>query len=169
MSPLSNKRKECYGGALDNRIRFPLEVCAEVRRVIPDNIPLFIRISATEYVENGWDINQSIYLSNKASKIGVDLVDCSSGGNSSKHTIESYPGYQVSYAKEIKEKTDMYTGAVGMITDPIQANNIIKTDEADIVLLGRELLRNPYWPNYAKNTLTNASDYPNQYSSVENS
>jgi 2,4-dienoyl-CoA reductase-like NADH-dependent reductase (Old Yellow Enzyme family) len=169
MSPLSNKRKDCYGGSLDNRIRFPLEVCAAVRRVVPDNIPLFMRISATEHVENGWDINHSIYLSNKASKTGVDLVDCSSGGNSQKQTVVSYPGYQVSYAKEIKEKTDMYTGAVGMITDPIQANNIIETGEADIVLLGRELLRNPYWPTYAKKTLTNTTNYPNPYSSIEKS
>ena len=163
MSPLSNIRTDEYGGELDNRIKLPIEICKEVRKVIPTETPLFVRISSDEYVDNGWDLEQSIYLSIKLKEVGVDLIDCSSGGNSFYQKLDPKPGYQVQFSKEIKKKSKILTGAVGLITNPIQANNIIEKDEADLVLLGRELLRNPYWPIHAEKTLEDFSSWPNQY------
>ena len=163
MSPLSNIRTDEFGGELDNRIKLPIEICKEVRKVIPTETPLFVRISSDEYVDNGWDLEQSIYLSIKLKEVGVDLIDCSSGGNSFYQKLYPKPGYQVQFSKEIKKKSKILTGAVGLITNPIQANNIIEKNEADLVLLGRELLRNPYWPIHAEKTLEDFSSWPNQY------
>ena len=140
-----------------------IEICKEGRKVIPTKTPLFVRISSDEYVDNGWNLEQSIYLSIKLKEVGVDLIDCSSGGNSFNQKLDPKPGYQVKFSKEIKKKSKILTGAVGLITTPKQANNIIEKDEADLVLLGRELLRNPYWAIHAKKTLEDFSSWPNQY------
>ena len=167
MSPLSNIRTDEFGGELENRIKLPIEICNQVRKVVPSKTPLFVRISADEYVKNGWDLEQSIYLSIKLKEVGVDLIDCSSGGNSFYQKLDPKPGYQVNFAKEVRLKSKILTGAVGLITDPEQADEIIQNEEADLVFLGRELLRNPYWPMYAEKTLNKCSSWPDQYLRVD--
>ncbi len=164
LSPLSNKRKDEYGGSLENRCRLAVEIASSVRKIIPEDMPLFARISSTDWVENGWDIEQSIYLSKTLKDNGADLIDCSSGGNVTKARIPVGPGYQVSFAERIKKETAVLTGAVGLITSPEQAENIIQTGQADFVILARELLRNPYWPLYAARKLKEDIEWPKQYS-----
>jgi 2,4-dienoyl-CoA reductase-like NADH-dependent reductase (Old Yellow Enzyme family) len=163
LSPLSNTRTDAYGGSFDNRIRLCLEIVDAVREVWPDRLPLFVRLSATEWVPGGWDIEDSIALARRLRAHGVDLVDCSSGGNVPKADIPLGPGYQVPLAERIRHDAGMPTGAVGMITTPAQANEIIAQGRADCVLLAREMLRDPYWPMRAAAELGHAMDWPSQY------
>ena len=164
LSPISNDRDDEYGGTSENRARFPLEIARAVREVWPDHLPLFARISATEYAEDGWDIEDSIQLCRWLHEAGVDLIDVSSGGNSSAQSITPLNGYQVPFAETIKQQTNIATGAVGLITEPEQAEKILQKDQADVIFMGRELLRNPYWPLHAAATLGEKIDYwPEQY------
>ncbi|SRR5579883_2177077 len=163
LSPLCNHRDDEYGGSFENRTRFLQEIVQGVREVVPEGYPLWVRISATDWVENGWDIEQSIALSNKLKSLGVDLIDCSSGGIVPHVKIPSGPGYQTPFAERIRKEANILTGAVGFITTPEQADHIIRTGQADIVLLGRALLRNPYWASKAAKKLGQAPVAPVQY------
>ena len=163
LSPLSNKREDEYGGSLENRTRLLREVIAEIRREWPAQFPLFVRISATDWVEGGWDIKQSVELARSIGPLGVDLIDCSSGGTVAKAQIPIGPGYQTEFAERILRDTGIRTGAVGMITDPAQADHIIRTGQADLVFLAREFLRDPYWPLRAARELGQPETWPAQY------
>ena len=164
LSQLSNRRTDNYGGSLDNRCRFVIETAKSVRRIIPDSMPLFVRISASDWTEGGWDISQSVQLAKWLKDTGVDLIDCSSGGNISKAKIPVAPGYQVPFAQKIKKEANIPTGGVGLITTAEQAEQIIFNEQADIVLLAREMLRDPYWPMHAAKKLNvELKDFPNQY------
>ncbi|MGD8277873.1 MAG: NADH:flavin oxidoreductase/NADH oxidase [Gemmatimonadota bacterium] len=163
LSPLSNHRTDDYGGTLENRMRFPLRMAAAVRAVWPERLPLFVRISATDWTEGGWDIDQSVRLSEALRDIGVDLIDCSSGGNVGNAKIPVGPGYQVPFAERIRREARIATGAVGLITEPEQANAIVAEGRADAVIMARELLRRPYWPLHAARTLGVDVAWPNQY------
>jgi 2,4-dienoyl-CoA reductase-like NADH-dependent reductase (Old Yellow Enzyme family) len=162
-SPLSNFRKDEYGGSFDNRARLVLRVAKAVREVVPDNLPLFIRISATDWTEGGWDIKQSVELCRKLKALGVDLVDASSGGNVAAAKIPVGAGYQVPFSEAIRRDAGIATGAVGMITEPAQAATIISTGQADMVFLAREMLRDPYWPRRAAQVLHAKIEPPIQY------
>lgn len=162
LSPLSNKREDEYGGSLENRCRFAIEIAEKVREAIPDDFPLFARISSSDWIEGGWDIEDSVYLSRKLKEAGVDLMDCSSGGNV-KAAIPTGPGYQIPFSEKIKKEAGILTGGIGFITSPEQADHIIRTGQADIVLLAREILRNPYWPMNAARVLKVDIDWPKQY------
>lgn len=164
LSPLSNRRDDEYGGSLENRMRFPLEVVRAVREVWPEEYPLFVRISATDWVPGGWDLDQSVAFAAELKKIGVDLVDCSSGGLSLEQKVQAGPGYQVPFAERIRREVGIATGAVGLITDPEQANGILAAGQADLILLGRVLLREPYWPLRAAAALgVDTGLWPPQY------
>lgn len=163
LSPLSNKRTDDYGGSLENRVRFAIEVAKEIRNNIPESIPLFVRLSCTDWVENGWDIEQSIYLSKELKNVGVDLIDCSSGGNVIDAKIPAGFGYQIPFSETIKKEANIFTGGIGFITSPEQAETIIRTHQSDIVLLAREMLRNPYWALHAAKKLNVEIDWPKQY------
>ena len=167
LSPLSNVREDDYGGTFDNRCRFPLDVVSSVRKVIPEAVPLIVRLSATEYVEGGWDIDSTLRLSHRLRDLGVDMIDCSSGGNSRHQNMNPYPEYQVPFASRIRKEAGILTGAVGLITRPMQAEEILRRGDADVVLLGRELLRNPYWAMTAQKELDGETSlWPNQYLSA---
>jgi 2,4-dienoyl-CoA reductase-like NADH-dependent reductase (Old Yellow Enzyme family) len=163
LSPLSNQRQDEYGGSLENRARLPLRVARAVREAWPDALPVFVRISATDWVEGGWDLAQSIQLARWFKELGIDLIDCSSGGTVPHARIPVAPGYQVPFAREIRREAGIATGAVGMITDPAQADGILERGEADVVLLGRELLRDPYWPLHAASDRGVDLPWPDQY------
>lgn len=163
LSPLSNKRTDAYGGPFDNRVRFPLEVARTVRKAWPDDLPAFVRISATDWVEGGWDLAQSIRLARALKEIGIDFVDCSSGGLVENAAIPGGPGFQVPFAAAVREKAEIPTGAVGFITTPVQAEQIVATGQADAVLLGRVLLRDPHWTLHAGRTLGADVRWPPQY------
>ncbi|MBD2202511.1 NADPH dehydrogenase NamA [Calothrix sp. FACHB-1219] len=163
LSPLANTRTDDYGGSFENRTRLLREIVQSVREVWPETHPLFVRISATDWVDKGWDIEQSIALSDKLKSLGVDLIDCSSGGIIPGINIPLKPGYQTQFAERIRREANIDTGAVGLITSPEQADKIIRTGSADIVLLGRELLRNPYWPHLAAKQLGHDKLWPVQY------
>jgi 2,4-dienoyl-CoA reductase-like NADH-dependent reductase (Old Yellow Enzyme family) len=163
LSPLSNTRTDAYGGSVENRARLCLEVTAAVRDVWPDRLPLFVRISTTDWVEGGWDVDQSIELARRLKALGVDLVDCSSGGNVATASIPVGPGYQVPAAGRIRREAEIATGAVGLITTAPQANAILDAGDADCVLLARAMLRDPYWPLHAAQELGVATDWPVQY------
>jgi 2,4-dienoyl-CoA reductase-like NADH-dependent reductase (Old Yellow Enzyme family) len=162
-SPLSNSRKDEYGGSFENRIRLVLRVAKAVREVLPENLPLFTRISATDWTEGGWDITQSVELCRKLKTLGVDLVDASSGGNVPRAKIPVEAGYQVPFSEAIRRDAGIATGAVGIITEPAQAETIISTGQADMVFLARELLRDPYWPRRAAQVLNVKIEPPVQY------
>lgn len=162
-SPLSNFRKDEYGGSFENRIQLVLRVTEAVREVLPENLPLFTRISATDWTEGGWDITQSVELCRKLKALGVDLVDASSGGNVPRAKIPVEAGYQVPFSEAIRRDASIATGAVGMITEPAQADAIISTGQADMVFLARELLRDPYWPRRAAQVLNVKIEPPVQY------
>jgi 2,4-dienoyl-CoA reductase-like NADH-dependent reductase (Old Yellow Enzyme family) len=162
-SPLSNHRTDEYGGSFDNRIRLCLEVVDAVRTVWPEHLPVFVRISATDWMPGGWDVEQSVELARRLQAHGVDLVDCSSGGNVSRAEIPIGPGYQVPFAERIRRDAGVATGAVGMITEAVQADSIIRGGQADVVLLARELLRDPYWPLHAADALGHVVPWPPQY------
>ena len=163
LSPLSNQRDDEYGGSFANRIRFVLQMTTAVRAVWPERLPLFVRISATDWAEGGWTVDESIELASRLRKEGVDLIDCSSGGLVPHATIAVGPGYQVPFAERIRRESSIATGAVGMITTPLQADDILRAGQADLVLLARELLRDPYWPMHAAEALGVSAEWPNQY------
>jgi len=162
-SPLSNARSDAYGGSFENRTRIAREVASAVRSVIPADVPLFFRISATDWAPGGWDIDASVALARDLHSLDVDLIDASSGGAVPGVTLPLGPGYQVPFAERIRASAGIATGAVGMITEPRQADDIIRAGRADIVLLARELLRDPYWPLHAAQTLGADVAWPNQY------
>jgi len=163
LSPLSNHRADDYGGSLENRMRLPLEVAAAVRAVWPARYPLFVRISATDWKEGGWEVEQAVVLCRKLKDLGVDLIDCSSGGLVPDAKVPVAPGYQVPFAHKIKQESGIATGAVGLVTRPEQAEEILATGQADVVLLAREMLRNPYWPLHAARVLGADVPWPKQY------
>jgi 2,4-dienoyl-CoA reductase-like NADH-dependent reductase (Old Yellow Enzyme family) len=163
LSPLSNIRKDQYGGTLDHRLRFAIEVTRAVREVWPDRLPLFFRVSATDWAEGGWDLAQTIELSKRLKRLGVDLMDASSGGAVPNVKIPTGSGYQVEFAAAIRREAGIATGAVGMITDPAQADTILSTGQADLVFLAREMLRDPYWPRRAAKDLGAKIEPPEQY------
>ena len=163
LSPISNLRKDPWGGTLENRLAFPLKITAAVRNVWPENLPLFVRISCTDWVENGWDLSQSIHLSSRLKDLGVDFIDCSSGGTVPDARIPAGPGFQAVFSAAVRNAIGMATGAVGLITAPAQAEQALRTEQADAVLLGREFLRSPYWPLFAAAELGVNLDWPDQY------
>ena len=163
LSPLSNHRKDEYGGSLENRMRLVCEVAQDIRSVIPDSMPLFTRISATDWVEGGWDIQQSIELAKTLKGYGVDLIDTSSGALVPYAKIPLGPGYQVPFASAIRTEAEMMTSAVGLITEPHQANEIITSGKADLVFVGREFLRDPYWALKAEITLGQSAEWATPY------
>jgi 2,4-dienoyl-CoA reductase-like NADH-dependent reductase (Old Yellow Enzyme family) len=163
LSPLSNQRTDSYGGSFENRTRLVCEVVAAVRRVWPESAPLFLRISATDWIEGGWDLDQSIRLAELVGPLGVDLIDCSSGGLAPGAKIPIRAGYQVPFADEIRRKTGSLTGAVGLITTAAQADEILREGKADVVLLAREFLRQPYWPLQVAHELGFPISWPAQY------
>lgn len=162
-SPLANERTDEYGGSFENRIRLLLEITKIVRKEWPEEKPLFVRISATDWTEGGWAIEDSVKLSVELKNLGVDLIDTSSGGNVPKATIPSEPGYQVPFAAEIKKEANILTGAVGQITTAEQSEEILKEGKADLILYARESLRQPYFALHAANKLNEDVDWPLQY------
>jgi len=163
LSPLSNHRTDAYGGSFENRTRIVRGVVSEIRSVWPERYPLFLRISVTDYAEGGWDIEQSVELARQVKPLGVDLVDCSSGGLLPHVSIAFGPGYQAGFAQRIKKEAGILTGAVGMITAAEQAEHVLRTGQADVVVLARELLRHPYWPLEAARRLGVEAPWPKQY------
>jgi 2,4-dienoyl-CoA reductase-like NADH-dependent reductase (Old Yellow Enzyme family) len=163
LSPLSNRRKDEYGGSLENRMRLTLMVAEHLRRIIPEELPLFVRISATDWVEGGWDVQQSVELAKRLKALGIDLIDVSSGALTPKARIPVAKGYQVPLARQIRDEAEIATGAVGLITEAGHANEIITGGDADLVFLGRELLREPYWAIKAQHELGADPDWPIQY------
>jgi 2,4-dienoyl-CoA reductase-like NADH-dependent reductase (Old Yellow Enzyme family) len=163
LSPLSNQRSDEYGGSFENRTRIVREVTAAIRTTWPDELPLFIRISATDWAEGGWDPDQSVALARELKPLGIDLVDCSSGGAVPGAKIPVAPGYQVPFAECIRRETELATAAVGLIREPAQADEIIRQGQADLVLLAREMLRDPYWPQHAARHLGVSVPRPIQY------
>ncbi|MHC1741928.1 MAG: NADH:flavin oxidoreductase/NADH oxidase [Syntrophobacteraceae bacterium] len=163
LSPLSNRRTDEYGGGLENRMRLPLRVAKAVRDVWPSTFPVFVRISCTDWVEGGWDLPQSIELCKRLKEIGIDLIDCSSAALVPHAKIPVGPGFQVPFAEAIREQVHIPTGSVGFITNPVQAEQIIALGQADVVLLAREMLRNPYWPLHAARALHADVPWPVQY------
>jgi 2,4-dienoyl-CoA reductase-like NADH-dependent reductase (Old Yellow Enzyme family) len=163
LSPLSNERTDAYGGPLENRARLLLETAESVRAVWPEELPLWVRISASDWAEGGWDIDESVELARLLGPLGVDLVDVSSGGLVRHQQIVPGPGYQVPYAERIRREAGIATGAVGLITEARQADEIIGSGQADVVLLARELLRDPYFPRRAAKELGVELAPPLQY------
>ena len=163
LSPLSNARSDEYGGSLENRMRFPLDVCAAVRAVWPGHLPVLLRISASDWKEGGWDVNQAIEFCKRAKALGIDLVDISSGGNVADAKMTIRPGYQVPFARAIRAEANMPVGAVGVITEAVQAEQIIADGDADCVFLARALLRDPYGPRQAAAALGVSLEWPDPY------
>jgi 2,4-dienoyl-CoA reductase-like NADH-dependent reductase (Old Yellow Enzyme family) len=163
LSPLANQRTDAYGGSFEHRVRLTLEVVRAVREVWPAERPLFVRLSGTDWVPGGWDIDQTVALARLLSTEGVDLVDCSSGGLASGARIPLGPGYQVPFARRVRQEAEIATGAVGLITSSAQAEQIVSDGDADVVLLARELLRNPRWPLQAARELGADVAWPKQY------
>jgi 2,4-dienoyl-CoA reductase-like NADH-dependent reductase (Old Yellow Enzyme family) len=163
LSPLANRRTDSFGGSLENRMRLPLRVAEAVRAVWPSELPLFARISATDWADGGWDLAQSVELCKRLKGAGVDLIDCSSGFVVAEENIPFGPGFQVPFASAIRRQAVVAVGAVGYICDPFQAEQIIATGEADCVFLAREMLRDPYWPLHAAKALGAECVWPSQY------
>ena len=163
LSPLSNRRTDDYGGDLERRMRLALEVAKAVRDAWPDDKPVFFRLSATDWTEGGWDVPQTIELARRLKEIGIDLVDCSSGGNVHDAKIPLGPGYQVPFSATIRKEAGIPTMAVGLITDAVQAEQIVALGQADAVCLARAFLRDPYWPRNAARTLGVPMKWPDQY------
>jgi 2,4-dienoyl-CoA reductase-like NADH-dependent reductase (Old Yellow Enzyme family) len=163
LSPLSNTRSDQYGGSLENRARLLIQVVDALRSDLTDGFPLMVRLSCTDWMESGWDIDQSVTVSSLLKSRGVDLIDCSSGGTSTKQIIPLGPGYQVPFAERIREKANILTGAVGLIVSPTQAEEILERKQADLILLAREFLRDPYFPLHAAHALHEQVDWPVQY------
>jgi 2,4-dienoyl-CoA reductase-like NADH-dependent reductase (Old Yellow Enzyme family) len=163
LSPLSNHRTDNYGGSFANRARLLIDVADAIRRVWPERLPLFVRISATDWAEDGWNIDESVQLAGGLREHGVDLVDCSSGGLVADAKVPVAPGYQVEFAARIRREAGIATAAVGMITEPAQANEIVANGEADLVFLARAMLRDPYWSLHAAALLHESISWPKQY------
>ena len=163
LSPLVNQREDDYGGNLDNRLRFPLRIARVVRAEWPGELPLFVRINSADWVPGGWDIEQSIVLAGRLKECGMDLIDCSSGFAVPRESVPFGPGFQVPFAARIRADKGIATGAVGYITDPVQAEQIVATGQADAVFLARQMLRDPYWPVHAAQVLRVDPSWPNQY------
>ena len=163
LSPLANKRADAYGGSFENRTRLALQVVDAVRAAWPAHLPVLVRISATDWAERGWNVDESVQLARLFREHGVDLVDCSSGGMVPNAQIPLGPGYQVEFAARIRSEAGIPTAAVGLITDPTQANAVVAQGQADLVLLAREMLRDPYWPLHAAAALGDAVSWPPQY------
>lgn len=168
LSPITNKRKDKYGGDLKNRMLFPLRVAEAIRKIWPSKWPVFVRLSATDWVDGGWDLHQTIQFCQELKKIGIDLIDCSTGGLVSDAKIPTGPGFQVPFAEAIKKETGILTAAVGLITEAITAQNYIKENKADAVFLGRKLLSDPYWPLHAAKELNYDIKWPTQYERAKN-
>lgn len=162
-SPLTNKRDDAYGGSFDNRVRLAVEVTRAVREVWPEGNPLFARVSATDWAEGGWDLDQTVALAKLLKAEGLDLMDCSSGGTVPKVKIPAGPGYQVPFAEAVRARTGLPTAAVGFITEPKQAEEIVSSGKADAVFLARQFLREPYWPQRAAKELGAEAHWPKQY------
>jgi 2,4-dienoyl-CoA reductase-like NADH-dependent reductase (Old Yellow Enzyme family) len=163
LSSLSNKREDDYGGSFENRTRLCREIVTAVRASWPKQLPLFVRISTTDWVDGGWNIDESVKLADELKQIGVDLIDCSSGGNVPHAKIPVGAGYQVAFAERIRRDAGIMTGAVGMITSPVQAEHVIRTGQADAVIMAREFLRDPYWALRAGRELDQTIAWPVQY------
>ena len=163
LSPLSNHRTDEYGGSFENRIRLTVQVTEAVRKVWPQELPLFVRISATDWADGGWDIDESVKLASVLKDKGVDLIDCSTGGLVSHQKISLGPGYQVPFAERIKKETGILTGSVGLITEAKQAEQILSDKKADIILIARQSLRDPYFPLHAAKELGAEIQWPSQY------
>jgi len=163
LSPLSNQRTDGYGGSLENRSRLLREVVAAVRAVWPENLPVLVRLSATDWVPGGWEADQSVELCRGLGALGVDLVDVSSGGTSPSAAVPAGPGYQSAFAERIRREAGIPTAAVGLITSPEQADHIVRSGQADLVLLGRELLRDPGFALRAARVLGAEGSWPRQY------
>jgi 2,4-dienoyl-CoA reductase-like NADH-dependent reductase (Old Yellow Enzyme family) len=163
LSPLVNRREDDYGGSLANRLRFPMRVARAVREEWPEELPFFVRISAIDWLAGGWDIDQSVVLSRQLKEIGTDLIDCSSGFAVPNEHVPFGPGFQVPFAARVRAAVGIASGAVGFITEPVQAEQIVATGQADAVFLARQLLRDPYWPLHAAKALHVEAAWPNQY------
>lgn len=163
LSPLSNRRKDAYGGSFENRTRVVREVVAAVRAEWPQRLPLLIRLSATDWVDGGWNVQESVRLCCALKGMGVDLVDVSSAGLVPNAVVPAGPGFQTDFAAQVRREAGIATAAVGLITSPQQADHVIRTGQADMVLLGREILRNPYWPLAAAQALGHTVSWPQQY------
>jgi len=163
LSPLSNQRSDRYGGSFENRTRLVREVAQAVREVWPAELPLFARISATDWVDGGWDLEQSVELARGLAPLGVDLIDCSSGGLVPNAKIPVAPGFQVPFSAEIRQQAQIPTGAVGLITEPRQAEEILTQGKADLIFMARQFLREPYWPLRAAKELGVTMEWPVQY------
>ena len=153
LSPLSNQRTDQYGGSFENRIRLTLQVTEAIREIWPDELPVLVRVSATDWVEDGWNPDETVELARRLKALGVDLIDVSSGGTAASAEIPVGPGYQTRFAERVRKESGIATGTVGMITEPAQAEHILRTGQADIILLARELLRDPYWALHADDDL----------------
>jgi 2,4-dienoyl-CoA reductase-like NADH-dependent reductase (Old Yellow Enzyme family) len=163
LSPYSNARTDAYGGGFDGRTRLAVEVASAVRESVPAGVPVFVRVSASEYVAGGWDLEQTVALCARLQAAGVDLIDVSSGGNLPHQQLRAYPGYQVGFARAIRERAGIATAAVGLITTSAHAESIVASGEADAVFMGREELRDPYFPLRAAAGLGADTDWPMQY------
>ena len=163
LSPLANERTDDYGGCLENRMRFVLQVAERLRAIMPEELPLFVRISATDWAPGGWDDTQSVELAKHLKRLGVDLIDVSSGGLIPNAKIPMQKGYQVPFARRIRDEAEIRTGAVGLITDPDYANQIVTGGDANMVLIAREFLRDPYFALNAERALGGEPDWPVQY------
>ncbi|MBK9064884.1 MAG: NADH:flavin oxidoreductase/NADH oxidase [Acidobacteria bacterium] len=163
LSPLSNRRTDGFGGPLENRMRFPLRVVGAVRAAFPADRPVFVRISATDWADGGWDLDESIVFARCLRELGVDLVDCSSGGLVPHAKVAVGPGYQVPFAEAIRREAGIPTGAVGMITEPKQAEEILADGKADAIVMARAFLRDPYWPLHAAKELGAEIEWPAPY------
>jgi len=162
-SPLSNQRSDAYGGSFDNRIRFLIETAAAMRAVWPERLPLTARISGSDWAEGGWTVEESVELARRLKGEGVDLIDCSSGGGVASAKVPVGPGYQVPISEAVRSGAQIATAAVGLITAPAQADEIVRNGRADLVLLGREMLRDPHWALHAAQTLKQPAPLPAQY------
>ncbi|MFA7297357.1 MAG: hypothetical protein WC211_09280, partial [Dehalococcoidia bacterium] len=163
LSPFSNQRTDEYGGDFAGRTRLAVEVARAVREAVPQTLPVFVRLSASEYVADGWDLEQTVQLSAELKRVGVDLIDASSGGNLPHQQLHVHPGYQVPFARAIRERAGIATGAVGLITTASHADAVIASGDADAVFMGREELRDPYWPLHAAAELRDNVRWPVQY------
>ena len=163
LSPLSNRRTDAYGGSLENRMRLTLRVAESVRKLVPADLPVFVRISATDWADGGWDVDQSVVLAGRLKGLGIDLIDVSSGGLVPKARIPLSRGYQVPFARKIRCEAEVMTGAVGLITEPRHANEIVTGGDADLVFVARELLREPYWALKAQQELGAEASWPISY------
>jgi 2,4-dienoyl-CoA reductase-like NADH-dependent reductase (Old Yellow Enzyme family) len=163
LSPLSNRRDDAYGGSFESRTRLAREVLGALRAVWPERLPLLVRVSATDWAEGGWDVEETVALARSLRELGADLVDVSSGGMVATAAVPAGPGYQTRFAERVRREAGVPTGAVGMITTPEQADHVLRTAQADLVLLAREMLRDPYWPLHAAQRLRAAVSWPEQY------